>query len=248
MLKLYVGWQEPRTRRWYTVGRLASRENDGLYEFIYTKGAENALETGKFLPFSRMKDLKKRYLSEELFPLFSNRILPKSRPDYKDYLKWMDLSEKDASPLKILARSGGERATDLLQVYPAPEKTDDGKYKTYFFVRGLRYLAAPVFELCSDIKVGHQLFPMHDFANHHDKYAVSLRTDDPAFMIGYCPRYLSEDLLSLAKNDSKSLKITVNRVNETAPLQMRFRCEVVANWPQKFESYTQKECEPLILD
>lgn len=81
MKALYVTWQDPDTRQWYPVGRLIHK--DGSYEFTYTRGAK---VSKKFVPFGRMLDLDVAYLSNELFPLFANRMLPKSRPEYSDYL------------------------------------------------------------------------------------------------------------------------------------------------------------------
>jgi hypothetical protein len=36
-----------------------------------------------------MHDLRKHYVSEILFPLFSNRLLDSSRPEYPDYVQWL---------------------------------------------------------------------------------------------------------------------------------------------------------------
>ncbi len=238
-MRLYVGWQDEETRRWYTVGALSS--NNEFYYFSYTKGAQLALQNSKFIPFSRMNDLDKQYKSEELFPIFSNRILPKSRPDYSEYLEWMGLEDQEIDPLAILTRSGGEKATDNLQIYPMPEKTEDGKYKAYFFVNGMRYLPTPVVDLIEKLEIGSQLFPMLDCNNSKDTLAVALRADDPTVLVGYCPRYIAEEIGELAQNLNHSLKITVNRINKSAPSQMKLRCKVEAIWPEDFQACNREE-------
>ena len=81
MKALFIAWQDSKTRSWSPVGRL-TRES-GLYHFVYTRGAE---KVSNFRPFGRMQDLHKVYQSKELFPIFANRILAKSRPEYQDYL------------------------------------------------------------------------------------------------------------------------------------------------------------------
>ena len=40
MRTLFLAWQDPVARRWFPVGRL--EYSDGLYSFVYTKGAEQA--------------------------------------------------------------------------------------------------------------------------------------------------------------------------------------------------------------
>lgn len=135
MKALFIAWQDKTTRRWAPVGRL-SRE-DGVYRFVYTRGAE---ETPHFRPFGRMLDLHKSYKSEELFPIFANRILAKNRPEYRDYLQWLGLAEAQYDALEELSRTGGLRATDSLELFPCPEPTEGKTFEVYFFCRGLRHL------------------------------------------------------------------------------------------------------------
>jgi hypothetical protein len=195
-----------------------------------------------------MNDFYKRYQSKELFPIFSNRILPKSRPEYKDYLEWMGLQDQNTDPLTVLARSGGGKVTDNLQVYPMPEKTEDGKYKSYFFVNGLRYLSDIVLELIPSLEVGQMLFPMLDCNNFVDPLAVALRADDPAFLVGYCPRYIAQEIGCLAQEANNSLLITVNKINKTAPYQMMLSCKAEALWPDGFKACSRDECEILTMN
>jgi hypothetical protein len=125
---VFITWQDPETKRWIPVGRLTFAK--GAYQFAYTRGAK---ESKNFVPFGRMRDLDVVYLSNELFLPFSNRILPKSRPEYRDYLDWLGLDESKANELDVLARSGGQRATDTLEIIPCPEPTSDNSYMVYFW-------------------------------------------------------------------------------------------------------------------
>lgn len=88
MKALFVAWQDPASRSWAPVGRL-TREGE-FYHFVYTRGAT---EVPNFMPFGRMTDLDAEYVSTELFPLFANRVLSRTRPEYQDYLRWLGLSE-----------------------------------------------------------------------------------------------------------------------------------------------------------
>ncbi len=57
-----------------------------------------------------------------------------SRPDYKSYIQWLNIFQpEDEEPMVILARSGGHKATDTLEVFPCPEPIN-GLYQFYFFV------------------------------------------------------------------------------------------------------------------
>lgn len=73
----------PDNGTWGPIGRL--EHADGVYRFVYTKGAETL---PGFRPFHGMDDLNRIYESDDLFPVFKNRLLPKSRPEYDAYLRW----------------------------------------------------------------------------------------------------------------------------------------------------------------
>src|SRR5437773_607881 len=82
---LFVAWRspEPTGARWGPVGRL--EHGPGGYRFVYTRGAR--MLRG-FQPFPEMPRLDAVYESDELFPLFANRLLSQSRPEYHAYLTW----------------------------------------------------------------------------------------------------------------------------------------------------------------
>ena len=76
---LFVAWRggENNSGVWGPVGRLGYDVQ--VYRFCYTRGARTV---GGFEPFPSMYDLEKVYESETLFPLFANRLLSPSRPEY----------------------------------------------------------------------------------------------------------------------------------------------------------------------
>jgi len=192
MKALFIAWQDAQTRSWAPVGRLT--RDDGVYKFVYTRGAE---ETPGFRPFGRMQDLHKTYKSEELFPMFANRILAKNRPEYVDYLRWLGLSESKYDELEELARTGGLRATDSLELFPCPEPTKGKSYEVFFFCRGLRHMHTENQERARQLKPGERLYLMQDLQNAHDSMALLMRTDDPITLVGYAPRYYSAEFSQL---------------------------------------------------
>nr|VFK07833.1 MAG: HIRAN domain-containing protein [Candidatus Kentron sp. LPFa] len=236
MKALYLAWQDPQTRRWYTVGRLG-REN-GHYLFCYTRGA---LVPPGFGYLGRMRDKYQAYHSDKLFPLFANRLLNTSRPEYPDYLAWMGMDDT-ASELELLGRSGGHRATDQLCVYPEVEPDEQGRMALYFFSHGVRYLSDNEQETLSRLKPGEalQLTPEED--NPHDPHALLLETVE-SVRLGYCPRYLNQDLQLIQQQ--AALRLTVEKINLDAPLQFRLLCKAVFVSPQGFDLYAKEEHQPL---
>lgn len=232
MKALFVAWQEPETRRWVPVGRL-THEN-GKYKFVYTKGAK---EARSFTPFGRMVDLDAAYVSDVLFPLFANRMLPKSRPEYAEYLHWLGLGERTPDELEILARSGGSRATDTLEIIPCPEPTEDKHYEVYFFSHGLRHLIPENQARVAELRPGERLYLLRDLQNQHDANALLLRTEDPMSIAGYCPRYYSGEFSRLLDSvGANQVRVTVEQVNPDAPMQLRLLCKVSAPWPANFSA------------
>ena len=230
MKALFVAWQDEKSRHWQPVGRL-TREG-GIYQFVYTRGAE---AMPNFRPFGRMQDLHKVYRSEELFPIFKNRILAKNRPEYNDYLEWLGLSEARYDELEELARTGGLRATDSLEIFPCPEPTEGKHYEVFFFSRGLRHLHKENRQRSRELKKGEQLYLMQDLQNSKDDMALLIRTGDPITLVGYAPRYYSAEFTSLIKeNGPDEVKVTVERVNGDAPEQYRILCRLRSPWPVNF--------------
>jgi hypothetical protein len=234
--ELVVVFQEPRSRRWFPVGRLSFER--GLYQFRYTRGAVEAREAGTFIPFGVMTDFEATYRSEKLFPLFQNRVMPRSRPEYKSYTRWL-LGETDApellSPMQELGRSGGARATDNIQLYPVP-KNVDGYYRMSFFAHGVRHLPDDAQRAIDAQPLRTRLLLVPDPNNEHDADALTLRTEVPSMLVGYCPRFLCLDFLKILEEDANA-EVMLAQVNADAPLQFRYRCELTARWPEHFKPF-----------
>jgi hypothetical protein len=239
-ITLFLHWQDPVTRRWHIVGRLT--RSDDLYKFVYTKGA---IASKRFIPFGRMTSLFEEYRSPELFPLFNNRILQRSRPEFKNYLDWLDVDSANPDPLLLLSRSGGLRGTDTLGLYPMPMPDQNNMYRVLFFCHGLRYVPDSSQATLQGLRPGALLYPMHDMQNEWDRNALALRTRDPVSMIGYCPRYFAKDFRVLLRRRSKEAGISVRRINRDAPIEFRLLCEFHSPWPIGFKACQDNEYEPL---
>lgn len=243
MKALFLAIQEPSTHRWAPVARVIKK--DGIYRLAYTRGA---LEVDGFQGFGRMHELDKEYVSETLFPLLQNRVLPRSRPEYKDYLEWLGLSEEDHDSLEELARTGGLRATDTVELIPCPEPDHEQRYKAYFFVRGIRHFSSEVESTVRNLQTGDRLYLMKDVQNEFDAAALLLRTGEPISLVGYAPRYYSDDFSALVSTSVRDVEVTVERVNAHAPLPYRILCRISAPWPQFFSAFESERFELISAD
>ena len=248
MKTLFLVWRNPKDNRCLPVGRL-SRVAGG-FEFVYTKGAI----APDFQPFMPFPDLNTIYVADELFPLFLNRVPPSSRPDYSQYLEWLNFPSDPNDPIALLARSGGRRATDAFEVFPCPEKDKDGLYHIHFFVHGIRHLPEPSINRILALRERERLLLAYDFQNPHDPHAIMLRTHESnesfeadRFLVGYCPRYLLGDALELISNcGPETVVVTVERLNlPPAPLQLRLLCNLTACWPEEFQPFTDEMYQPI---
>jgi hypothetical protein len=218
---------------------------DGTYRFVYTKEAKLSKN---FIPLGFMQDFRAVYKSHDLFPMFANRLISKKRPEYKDFLRWLDLREDEADPLVLLARTEGVRGTDSLTVFPCPERTSEGTYVVHFFSHGLRYLPDEARLRVSKLRPGDPLYLMPDPQNPYDGCALALRTDDPATIVGYCPRYIAIDFLEILENDPNAVQVRVRRVNTDAPIQLRLLCTLTADWPDNFKPCSSEYYEELGIE
>ncbi len=239
--ELILSWKNPATHMWTPVGRLKYQSNH--YIFKYTKGALNSEE---FKPFEKMDNLYKIYKTEELFPLFKNRLLQKSRPEYKEYLEWLNITDREMHPMEELALTGGIRATDSLQLFPIPVEKN-GYYEVKFFSHGIRYLATSYINRANKLQEGDKLYIMKDIQNPHDKNALSLRTEDPPELVGYCPKNYVKDFNTLIdKNSSTNVDVIVVKNNISAPSQLKLLCQFKTKWFKGFSPFSDEEFQVIV--
>ncbi|EPN1618686.1 HIRAN domain-containing protein [Kosakonia sacchari] len=226
---VYVAWQAPDTHDWHVVGNLQARQSG--YVFNYTKGA---LTSSKFTKFSGMNDVKETYVSEDLFPLFKNRLLSPRRPEYPKFINWLGLDSSNAEPIEILARSGGMRSTDQLQMFKRIEIDNDGNFEHYFFAHGLSHLTSSANERVSNLQNGERLCLCLDVQNRYDQEAVLIRADRPAENVGFCPRYFARDIKMMLLDNSSSIELTVERISADAPHNYRLLCKAAGKVSRSF--------------
>ena len=158
MTTLFLAWQDTsRSRGWYPIGRLDADTAKPLYQFHYVHGAERAHEEAGLRPLASFPDFRGQYQSEELFPLFRNRILGSDREDFGEYLRLLNLRPDEADPLEILALTEGRRQTDNLEVFPKIIRNPDGGFRCRFFLHGWRHVSEPARQRLLELQGGEML-------------------------------------------------------------------------------------------
>jgi hypothetical protein len=242
---LFVSWRSPKSRRIYPVGRLVCDPTTHLYEFNYIRSVENAVRDG-FTPFPEFPRLNAVYRSRQLFPLFANRVMPSSRPNYSEFLNSLGLSAEDANPMLILARSGGTSQTDHIELFSLPiQDRTTSCFVTHCLIRAIRYMPRPwVEERIARLQRNDKLFVMADTQNVVDPACLAVRTEDYV-TVGFLPAYLTTDLWRL-HNECPYFQIYVEKVN-LPPVEIHHRllCRVEACWPDGFTPFQSEEFQPM---
>ncbi len=245
MKRLFLTWQvqNKASRKWYPVGEL---NFDGeVYRFFYIKGAEIAKEEANFQPLVSFPDFRKIYESTELFPMFANRVMPASRPEYQQTVKWLALPENQNDPLAFLARTGGAKVTDKFEIFCYPESDENGDYNLHFFPHGLRYVPDGSIERIGKMEKGEKIYLASAFQNPFDKNALQLQTRDN-HIVGYCPSYILDDVNEIIEKEAE-FEVCVERVNdENAPLQFRFLCRLTVPQMKNYRPFSNRNYEPVV--
>lgn len=244
--RLYVAWRsgDPSQPNWGPVG-LLERTPSGGYRFVYTKGAQTL---SGFHPFPGMVELGAVYESDDLFPMFANRLLNRSRPEYRPSLIWSGFDPNNPpDPIQLLGVTEGRRQTDSLEVFPCPVPDTFGCFVAKFFVHGLRHAEPAAIARAGLLVPGEQLQIVPERDNQHDRFAVAVWTNGAGeYRIGYVPRYLARDIRTLRSMCGEGFAtLAVERVNHGAPLQQRVLCRMNACWPEGFRPCNGAEFQPI---
>ncbi|MGB5634871.1 MAG: HIRAN domain-containing protein [Waterburya sp.] len=240
---LFLAWQDYTSRVWFPIGRLTF---DGIrYQFVYIKGAKDAEQRYSFQPLISFPQWNEVYYSTHLFPVFANRLMSRSRPEYPSFVERLNISLDEDDPMVLLARSEGKRETDSLTVFPCPEPDESGKYELNFFAHGLRYLPEGAISKIEQFQVGDRLWLAHESQNEYDKRALTLHTPDH-YIVGYCPRYLLSNVFDILMRSPQLVEVRVERINQfPTPLKFRLLCKMVYSTLDDVQPFSQEEYQPI---
>lgn len=211
--KLRLIWKDPGTRRYHQVGQFEAL-SDGRYAFGYLPAAS---ELDGFEALLEFPGLKRIYVSQDLPSFLANRVMSDRRPSYGQHLGWLGL-DADATPVEILARTGGPRETDTFHVVDAFEPVN-GRCEGRFFVSGSSRKEVDLRAL----KIEQELQLRDEPDNPHDPRAVLLTADGEE--IGWVPAWLVEDIHRFRASQAQ-IRIFVEQVNPEAPARLAIRCRL----------------------
>ncbi len=240
---LFLAWQDNKpSKAWFPVGRLDADVARSSYRFRYIGGAKRAREEVGFPLLIEFPELNQDYQSSELFPLFQNRVMNRTRPDFANYLRSLDLPE-EADPIEILSANGGHRVTDAYQVFPKIEKDDTGSFSCRFFLHGWRHIYKGAIDRINLLKQGEELYVIPELTNPATVLALQIQTTDYC-MIGWTPRYLVQDLSTAITEAPSIFGAKVVRINPQT-LKQRALIEMYGCW-EKHEPMSSEDFMPLV--
>lgn len=233
---VFLGWQDTIDRRaWYPVGCLSVDPSGGDYVFGYTRGALAAQERSGFTPLYDFPAFESIYRSEQLFPLFKNRVMTPQRESFQAYLRQLDIADSDPYPLEILAVDGGYRVTDSFQVFPKIEKREKGAFRCRFFLHGWRHTNDASRARVDHLREGENLHVAIELANPATGCSVQIQSEDYQ-VLGWAPRYLVGDLVQAMAHAPGDYCARVVKVNPIpAPSKQRVLIELSGHWPEAHE-------------
>ena len=250
--RLIVAWQDPVDRLIQPVGMLSFDGQTYSYSYI-----RNALKMPEFRPFLGFPHLWGRYQSDSLFPLFAQRAMTPRRPDFTRWVSRLGLSD-DASPWEQIARSGGRREGDRIQLFPVPTIAD-GHMRCDFLVHGMRHVLEHELRVgnglrpppsrqelenrLSQLKVGDCLKLVDEPSNAYNPQAI-LATADDSFPLGWIPNLLVEEIHRVP--DREGVNATIRAINgPEAGWHLRLLGTLTADVPKDFDIFDDVRWESL---
>lgn len=187
--RLFVIWSEPTAGRRRVIGHLA--RSGGEFRFWYEDDLSNAKACGfDLLPaFPEYRTSSNPYVARYLFALFAERIPELTRRDATDLMDEWGVDHPD-DQFEVLAKSGGIRATDRLELAEYREPDDSLVRPLEFRIAGRRFVSEPAL-----LAVGDQISLRREPENEADPHAVVLERNGRH--AGYVPHQYARLLSGL---------------------------------------------------
>jgi HIRAN domain len=187
--RLLIIWGAPSDGGRHVVGHLARDRSAGVFRFWYEPDLSAALRHG-FAPlaaFPRHQTQDSPYEARYLFATFADRIPSPQRSDAKAMLASWGVEHAD-DQFEILAKSGGLRATDRIELAEYRADDDPLEVPLEFRVAGTKYVAS---EVRATLEQGAQLHFEREPTNAFDPHATIIATTSDGKRAGYVPRQYS---------------------------------------------------------
>lgn len=236
----FIGWQDPESRSYYTVGRLsllADERGRSTWEFCYSRDAEKRI-VNPIVGFSKFDET---YRSSELFPFFRNRLLSIKRSDYRSIALSLGFEELDTvEPFEIMLRLEGRTSKDFFEVFRAPLVDLNREILlSTFFVRGLRHIQGSD-QVLKDLTIGTDLVLCFEDSNSYDPNATIV-LGPKGGEIGYIPAYFApvvRCVVDRGKVAIGDIAVRVRKIGDlTEPIRQRLLVDVVVPWPSRLGEF-----------
>lgn len=176
--------RQDSSRRYDRLGVLT--HHDDAWTFRYFR---DVAEDGSLARLPGLPDADVIATSEYLFPVFAERVLSPRRPDRRRVLDALGL-DPEAGAFEIMARNGGRRRGDTIELIQLPTPTADGESRMEFLVHGMRHVPPHAQERVDSLSIGDDLVVRPDHGNEHDRTAHFVTTSD-GHDLGWVPAPLS---------------------------------------------------------
>jgi hypothetical protein len=235
--RLLVSWRDPEARTYRPIGFLDCTANG--YEFAYLR---SVVDLDGFRPLLGFTNVRRRYLSAGLFPIFGERVMDSTRPDRPRWLDSLGL-DGDPPPMEVLARSGGHRLGDTIELSPVPRVDADGTTSCTFLAHGVRYHAGAE-ERIAKLNIGDDLLLVDCPENEFNHLAIAVASDDH-IKLGWVPDPLLDYVHDV--RDQGGEHATVLRANG-GPIDphLRLLVQLTGRLPIGSQPFTGPEWETII--
>lgn len=230
--RLFLVWQNPETRAFAPVGALTV-EPDGSSTFRYLR---SAFDQQGFRPLASFPMFNRIYRSSELPPFFENRVMSRRRPDYPAYLSALSLDVDRATPFEVLARTGGDRATDTFHVVAEPEIDPGGATVMRFLASGIRHVEGAR-ERVAGLPVGAHLRVRPEPDNPWNARAllIDAAADQP---VGYVPDWMLGFVRHLIEADPDYRLVVEQAGGPDTPSHLLLLCRLEARLQPGYRPFT----------
>jgi hypothetical protein len=220
---LYLG-AEVEDRLWLPVKKMIWR--DGNYHTSFVGGVRDLLEAAPlWRHYFKPEAWNSIKTTQDIHCDYACRM-PLDRPQEMPwYLPSLGLSPDLLDPIAFVARSGGYRETDSLDIFPELQPDIDGSYQFYFLLRKLYLVNEAVLV---DVSEG-------DLIDSLDWWAVHRQTGQK---IGILPGYIR----ALVADHPQQVTMTVQQTNNNTVLQNKLLLSLTC---QGFTPFSDAKYLPL---
>lgn len=186
---LFVIWSAPSDGGRHIVGHLARQRAVSTFHFWYEDDLSAAVAKGfTFLPaFPEHRRIVAPYEARYLFATFADRIPSAQRTDAARMLTAWGVEHAD-DQFEVLAKSGGLRATDRIELAEYRSMDDPLNEPLEFRVAGMKHMPP---DSWGALVVGTTLRFEREPSNPHDQSATIVARTTDGMRAGYVPRQYS---------------------------------------------------------